>query len=105
MDKFIIAFDGSTARLLWPYRWKNQTIPSGFTWDGLTIPRWLWWLVSPWEKGTVIAGLVHDWLYKTKKVNRKDADSVLFELCECAGWKRRLIWSGARTFGWIRWKQ
>ena len=41
------------------------TIPEGFTFDGSSVPRFLWWLF-PSYGDFFFAALLHDYLYQTK---------------------------------------
>jgi hypothetical protein len=36
-------------------------IPEGFIFDS-SVPRWLWWLLSPHDTRFLLAACVHDWL-------------------------------------------
>jgi hypothetical protein len=38
------------------------TVPDGFVSDLASIPRWLHWLLNPYDPQTVKAAIVHDWL-------------------------------------------
>ena len=72
-------------------------IPKGFTFDGSSVPRFLWW-AFPSYGDFLFAALLHDWFYVTRhrssaigtKEARKFADKEMF------------IWSNIlnnRTFG------
>lgn len=37
------------------------TVPTGFKFD-ISVPRWLWLIVSPMDKRFVLAACLHDWL-------------------------------------------
>ena len=57
---------------------RNKTrvikIPAGFRTDYSSIPTCLQWFVH-WSK-VDMAGVVHDWLYRTGIMGRKDADKI-----------------------------
>lgn len=36
------------------------TIPAGFVSDGVTAPRFTWWLLPPWGHGATRAAILHD---------------------------------------------
>lgn len=54
-------------------------VPKGFIFDGASIPTIAWTSLGlhPFSSEVVKAGLVHDYLYSTKILQRKDADEVL----------------------------
>lgn len=49
------------------------TIPNGFKTDLASVPRWLWGLESPYGD-TIIADIIHDYLYVAHIGTRADAD-------------------------------
>jgi hypothetical protein len=53
------------------------TIPKGFKWDLASVPRFLWWLMSP-DVDSEIAYLIHDYLYINKIGDRKFADKEMY---------------------------
>ncbi len=102
------------------------TIPAGFVTDFASSPRLFWPVVSPWGKWGE-AAIVHDWLYREKKVTRhspygtalgavsvssrsvtrKRADDIFLEAMTVLGvapWRRKLMYFGVRAFGWLAWK-
>jgi len=81
-------------------------IPRGFVTDLASTPRLFWILFPP--IGTYgVPAIMHDWLYWTQPVTRKVADSTfrlaMFEM-GTAAWKRFVIYSSLRAFGWIAWR-
>ncbi len=44
------------------------TVPKGFVTDLASVPRAVWWLISPWDIAR--AAIVHDLLYKTIRQHR-----------------------------------
>lgn len=87
---------------------KDQiVVPTGFTWDGGSVPRIFWNLVDPWGSASK-AYLLHDWLYATQERSRLVSDAILMEAMEVLGvgfLKRKLIYQGVRMGGWIAWNQ
>lgn len=94
-------------------------IPKGFETDLSSIPRWLWWLIAPFEL-SVEAPLVHDWLYrhggkpyhnrspyaKRRQYTRADADRFLYTIAAHEGvwwWRRWLAYNAVRLFGARAW--
>jgi len=93
-------------------------IPRGFRWDLASVPRAVWWLISPNDLG-LVGPLVHDWLYRCGGVvpaphcepprhfSRAAADELLRELMArdgVAGWRRRFAYRAVRLFGGGSWR-
>ncbi len=95
----------------------NFEIRGGYVCDMGSIPRFLWWLISPTGKGNK-AFLAHDFVYdedeETPKdtdgveMTREQADEMMRDLLEVGGmvrWKRFIAWRGVRRVGWLSWKK
>ena len=71
----------------WHYTLRDGTnilIPTGFTFDGASIPRLLWMFLSP--TGLLfIPGLIHDYAYKYNKLLSVDTDGNLVDYQAGAG--------------------
>ena len=82
------------------------TVPAGFTTDFASIKVLhnaflfvLFALVSGYGN---YAATVHDWLYLTGEVSRKEADLVLYRALRAEGvarWRAWLMWAGVRIGG------
>lgn len=82
------------------------TVPAGFTTDFASIKVLhnaflfvLFALVSGYGN---YAATVHDWLYTTGAVSRKEADAVLYRALRAEGvarWRSWLFWAGVRLGG------
>ncbi|MEQ7921128.1 DUF1353 domain-containing protein [Xanthomonas sp. WHRI 1810A] len=82
------------------------TVPVGFTTDFASIKVLhnvflfvLYALVSGYGN---YAATVHDWLYTTGQVTRKQADAVLYRALRAEGvarWRAWLFWAGVRIGG------
>ena len=60
-----------------PFVFQGQTftVPKGFVSDGASIPKMFWGLIAPCIDGrTIRAAIIHDWLYSTGILSRKQAD-------------------------------
>jgi hypothetical protein len=82
-----------------------EGVPKGFVYDFASIPRFLWWLVSPVELGDV-GPLKHDWRYANKLGPRGEADkdfSADMKRDNIKTWKRKAAYAGVRSFGWMSW--
>lgn len=55
----------------------------GFSFDGCSVPRFLWRLCGhPMEVPRVAAALAHDWLYAAHVCDRATADEIFREVCK-----------------------
>lgn len=83
------------------------TVPKGTITDFASIPRIFWNLIPP--TGTYAAAAVlHDYLYATGIVSRKDADGIFRRAMKSSGTKtylRLLMWFGCRAGGWCAWRK
>lgn len=93
------------------------TVPTGFTFDGESIPLILHGLVPPFGQSKRGA-CVHDYLYRYRgyrtpggdfhKVTRAQADAVYKELVLLKGlpsWRANVRWSVLRLVGGLAWSQ
>jgi hypothetical protein len=81
-------------------------IAVGVVTDFNSIPRILWWLLSPTEYG--IAGLVHDDMYRSGVWDRHTCDRVhreLLVLLKAPPWKVKAYYRGLRLGGWVAWRK
>lgn len=85
----------------------NSVIPTGFTSDGMSVPRFFWrWLGPKINKKTVGPSIVHDWLYKTHIVTREEADLWYYKALIHNGYSRiksSAVYVGLRLCGWTHW--
>ncbi len=82
-------------------------IPSGFVHDWASIPRWLWPIAGPVSNYGASA-VMHDWMYRTQPVSRKDADGLFRRTLKEAGvgwFRRRSMYLAVRVFGGGAWKR
>jgi hypothetical protein len=98
--------DGRSATLLEPITWGDITVPAGFVTDFASVPRALWILIPPQGRHS-FAAVVHDWLYQSQQLTRREADR-LFRLSlratgsgNCKAWAMYL---GVRLGGWVAWR-
>ena len=106
--------DGRRFRVIEPFRYfpgelhegEPIVVPAGFETDFASVPRGLWNLFPPWGRYGK-AAVVHDYLYKQQLGTRAAADRIFREamaVLDVPAWKRWLMWSGVRAFGWIAWR-
>lgn len=80
-------------------------VPKGFLFDGASIPGWCWSLINlhPFSSEVVKGGLIHDWLYRTRVLDRKDADEVFRRILRYEGvlsdLKISIIYQAVRVAG------
>jgi hypothetical protein len=96
-------------RLVKPFRFQGArciNVPVGFITDGASVPRLCWPLFSP--TGSYLgAAVIHDFLYSSKVLTRKESDLVFLEAMKAAGvglFTRRLVFAAVRVGGWAAWK-
>jgi len=81
----------------------KYTIPSGFTTDLASIPKFLWSIYAPNKVNTIAAAVIHDYLYFCPmQMKRKEADSIFYDALIYNGVKPRVAfqyWFAVRTFG------
>jgi len=93
------------------------TVPQGFRFDLASVPRIIWWLVSPFEL-SIVAPLVHDFLYLHKgdppagaidpprRYTRKASDQLFKRIMKKEGvgwWRWRIAYAAVRAFGGASW--
>jgi len=88
-------------------------IPKGFITDGASVPRVLWRLAPPIHATHLAAAIVHDYLYRCRRLphvevsttfvdSRAVADAVFYEALVFLGMSRikaRVMWLGVRVGG------
>ena len=79
------------------------TVPQYFVTDFVSIPRFFWRVLPPWDRH-MKAAVLHDYIYKTPTVDisRKVADVIFLECMEELGisyWKRKFMYRAIRMFG------
>jgi len=82
-------------------------IPADFITDFGSVPSGLRWLVPAYGRGKK-AYVLHDWLYKTQELVRKDADGIMRRVLRELGMsrvRRWSAWAGVRIGGWLPWKR
>ena len=89
------------------------SIGRGYTWDGASIPWWVWWIIGrPMEPRFALASLAHDWVceHAETRPQRVFGDAIFLWLLRDAGvapWRhyamflavsayRRFIWRAER---------
>jgi hypothetical protein len=80
---------------------KIIVIPKGFITDFASIPRGLWNIFPPTGKYGK-AAVVHDFLYRMTKMDRKEADEIFLAAMEDLGVNvvtRKIIYRAVRVFG------
>lgn len=82
-------------------------IPTGFTWNGASIPQALWSeMGGRFEPETMRASLEHDWFYLFHGVDRATADQHFHDRCREDGMSRlkaEAMYEALRAFGETHW--
>lgn len=79
--------------------------PKGFVTDFASVPRPLWHILPKWG-GYGVPSVIHDYLYWSQHVSRRDADLWLLKTMEemnVSWFHSRVIWLAVRAFGGIPW--
>lgn len=82
-------------------------VPEGFETNLSSSPRPLWWYLPPFGDYTP-AAVVHDWLYFSGTVPRKEADTIFLahmKACGVRPTQARLKYWAVRMFGWQAWNR
>lgn len=75
--------------------------------DGASIPRIFWSVIgNPYEPDFSAAAFVHDCLYCSQLLRRRQADEVFYRILLSSTKKRKakILWLAVRAFGWIAWR-
>ena len=81
------------------------TTPKGFVTDLASIPRPLWIILPKWD-GYGVGAVIHDYLYWSQHVSRRDADRWFYGAMtdQHVSWlHKRLIYGAVRLFGGMAW--
>lgn len=85
----------------------SVVIPPGYVSDGLSVPRFLWSVLSPKvDARTIHAGVCHDHAYEAHEFTRAQCDAFLRDDLVRHGFPLALswiCWLGVRIFGWLYW--
>ena len=100
--------DGRRWRLKEPFEYYRTgrehiryIVPAGFVTDFASVPRLFWPILPPYGKYGK-AAVLHDYLYRTGAVERKEADLIFKEAMEVLGvkrWKSSILFWAVRLFG------
>lgn len=95
--------------IYWSADAKRYLIPAGFVTDLASVPRFIPGIVRLIFRGNLLtarAAILHDWLYYTKMMSRREADDLFYEALRSTGegllgaWT---MWSAVRISGWWAW--
>ncbi len=78
-------------------------IPKGFKFDGASVPRLFHIISAPMATDSIIAALVHDWLFHTKQLSLCESNEVFNEvliLCNCWNAKRIIMFLWLKAWSW-----
>ena len=84
------------------------TVPSGTVTDYSSIPQPFAWLMR-WSR-VDIAGVVHDYLYQTGLLSRKEADHIWRQVARAGQTRANAVqawlgYAGLRIGGWVTWNR
>jgi len=85
------------------------TAKSGLKTDFASIPRLAWTLIGSPAMGRYTASsVIHDVLYMTESLSRKECDDLFLEMLEVDGvkwWRRYAMYYAVRIGGWYVWNK
>lgn len=87
--------------------YKGIKVPSGFIFDGASIPIGLRWLFPHGGK-KFFAACIHDYAYRTGCTSRDTADDLFLDAMlenDVNPWKANSMYSGVRMFGMFTWSK
>lgn len=79
--------------------------PAGWMTDLATTPRFVWWLLSPFDPDYAGPAIIHDRLCEDREFDRTITDAILYEAMKDWGapwWKRFLVYRAVRMFSFWR---
>ena len=82
-------------------------VRAGLETDGASVPRIFWNIFPPVSGRYLEAAVLHDALYASKLIDRKEADKIFLEAMKDLGvslWKRKVMYWAVRAFGKKAWK-
>lgn len=88
-----------------PYKYVTKSglpvqVEEGFLFDGMSNPRILWSVCSPFDKRVLMAAGVHDQVYANHFLSQAEADEVLIEgIIGCSDAVKAIIYQAVQTFG------
>lgn len=90
------------------YKWSSEqiTIPKGFIFNGMSIPRIFWWFANPMETDGIIASLIHDWLYEQQIYTLQQTDEIFHEVlivCGMSMSKAGILFLWLKCGSWYTW--
>ena len=90
------------------YRKENLKIivPKGFIFDFASIPKLFWNIFSPNGGRYDRASCLHDWLYATQCLSRKESDWIFYLAMlddRTPKWKAKIFYWGVRVGGSFAW--
>ena len=109
-SRLVLVEHDDVFRLDVPFRYYGNVdvweIPEGFVTDLASVPKFFWGILPPLGRYSR-AAVVHDYLYVTGVVSRRDADGVFLRIMKERGVSRLTrytMWTAVRAFGWLYWK-
>lgn len=88
--------------LIWDDGKDEIVVPAGFVYDGASVPTVFTSILPKSGARYDRAACVHDFLYATRKFDRKKCDEIFYEAMKfdkVAQWKAWIIFKSVRVFG------
>ena len=93
-------------KVLKSFKFKGVRVEAGFTTDGASSPRFVWWIFPPNRTDYLPCAIIHDWL--CDKEEYKKADRLFKECLEELGvdrFSRMALYLAVRLYHIIRYQQ
>ena len=84
----------------------SRVIKAGYTFNGLSVPWFLWFLCPPGQPQALAAALIHDYYYEKHTVSRREADREFLQKMLQQGYYKFGAYRNyyaVRLFGWMCW--
>lgn len=89
-----------------PFSFERVVIPKSYCFDGLSIPRYLQWLVDMNKTKNILAWLIHDYEFsEISDIWFMEANKRLRRNLDCTFIAKWIIWGWVSTFWWFSYKK
>jgi len=83
--------DGRRYQLARDMDFFGVAVPAGYCFDGASVPRFFWRIVSPYQPYVIRAACGHDYMYENAIWDKSTADDLFRQALEIDGAPRWLI--------------
>ena len=58
--------------------WQDYLLPQGLNSDGLSIPKYLRFIIDPFDNKKLLWAILHDYFYRTQFIDKRIADIIFY---------------------------